>query len=493
MPETASRFIHEVAAANCCDPAGPAIATLITLATAIGNSRRLRLKRGWVFPAILWGMLIARKGSTKSWAMAPAIKPLHLKQEEYHLQYDREKDEYERQRAEYAKLTPAQRRQEPAFDLKAPIRRRILSRDATEPRLVKNMAENLRGFCVFCDELTTLLKGFGQYTKDGKGGNGQSIFNSIFNGEGIESERMEESRYAPYACVCILGSIQPGMLKRCFDQESFESGFASRFLIASPPLRVAKWSDAVVDEETEQEYCRLIFAILSLEMEQIFGPANVDVSEWSPDENAIIAVSGVPSEPASVRPILVETAPEALDVYKEFYDRTANEMLALEDDNIRGSFEKLRTYAARLALVIHITRFMEQELFLKRNVDMSVAPWDRSTPRIDELECDTESMRIAVALADWFKYEVKRVYSTWGGLADETPKPKGDPLGQKIIEILEQNDGTASLRDIQRKLTLKKEAAEEAVARLADLVEYVAPPKGNRSPLVRLKSSRSAG
>ncbi len=107
LPETASRFIHEVAAANCCDPAGPAIATLITLATAIGNSRRLRLKRGWVFPAILWGMLIARKGSTKSWAMAPAIKPLHLKQEEYHLQYDREKDEYERQRAEYAKLTPS--------------------------------------------------------------------------------------------------------------------------------------------------------------------------------------------------------------------------------------------------------------------------------------------------------------------------------------------------------------------------------------------------
>ena len=28
-----------------------------------------------------------------------------------------------------------------------------------------------------------------------------------------------------------------------------------------------------------------------------------------------------------------------------------------------------------------------------------------------------------------------------GGLADETPKPKGDPLQQKIVEMLEQNSG----------------------------------------------------
>jgi hypothetical protein len=166
-------------------------------------------------------------------------------------------------------------------------------------------------------------------------------------------------------------------------------------------------------------------------------------------------------------------------------------MLALEDDNIRGTYEKLRTYAARLALVIHSTRTVEQELFLKRNIDPSLAPWDRSEPRIDELECDAESMRIAVALADWFKYEVRRVYSTWGGLADETPKPKGDPLQQKIIDLLEQGGGTVSLRDIQRKLSIKKDVAENAVADLADLVDRIDPPKGSRSPLLRLKSGRS--
>ena len=139
------------------------------------------------------------------------------------------------------------------------------------------------------------------------------------------------------------------------------------------------------------------------------------------------------------------------------------------------------------------TRAVEQELFLKRSIDLSAAPWDDSSPRIDELECDAESMRTAVALADWFKYEVRRVYSTWGGLADETPTPKGDPIQQRIVEVLEQNGGGVTLRDIQRKLTAKKEVVEQAVAGLGNLVEQIAPPQGKRSPLLRLKSSHSVG
>ena len=487
LPETVSRFIFEVAAANGCDPAGAAIATLVVLATAIGNSRRLRLKRGWVFPAILWGMLIARKGAIKSWAMSPAVKPLNARQEEYQARYKTERDEYDRRKAEYARLSPKQRR-ETTFDLKEPILRRIISNDSTDQKMVKNCAENQRGFCIFCDELTTLLKGIGQYCKDGKGGNGQSIFNSLFNGEGIESERIGESRYAPHAFVGILGGIQPGMARKCFDQEAFESGFASRFIPVAPPLRVATWSDAVIGEETEEAYCRLVFAILKLEMEAVFGPA--EVSEWNADDgNAISATSG---PPVSCRPVLIETAPEALAVYKDFYNRTADEMLALEDDNIRGSYEKLRTYAARFALVIHVTRAIEQYLFLKRNVDPSVAPWNHSEPRINELECDVESMQIAVALADWFKYEVRRVYSTWGGLADETPTPKGDPLQQKIVEFIEQKRLPTSVSELKRRFRNDKKAISDAIQSLLGqgVLEPVLSEKsgpGRRSEQYQLK------
>jgi hypothetical protein len=279
-------------------------------------------------------------------------------------------------------------------------------------------------------------------------------------------------------------------VKKCFNQESFESGFASRFIPVAPPAKVATWNDKIVSENTEQAYCRLIFAILTLQMESVFGTADIAVSDWNPDGTNIVAVTGIPSEPSTQRPILIETSPEALEIYREFYDRTASEMLALEDDNLRGTFEKLRTYAARLALVIHITRTVEQELFLNDNINMSTAPWDRAEPRIDELECDAVSMKIAVTLADWFKYETRRVYSTWGGLTDETPKPKGDELQQRIVKFLEQKSNAVSLRDIQRKLTIDKTTAGQAMEGLIDLniAERIEPPKGNRSPVFQLKT-----
>jgi hypothetical protein len=244
----------------------PAIATLVVLATAIGNSRRIRLKRGWVFPAILWGMLIARKGTIKTWSLSPAVKPLDQRQAEYQNKYQVEKKEYEQKRAEYNRLTPAQRRQETLPDLTEPILKRIVSRESTEQKVVKNCAENPRGFCIYSDELATLLQGMGQYCKDGKGGNAQSMFNSLFNGEGLESERISENRYAPHAFVCILGGIQPRIAKKCFNQESFESGFASRFIPVAPPAKVATWNDQIVSENTEQAYQRLIFAILTLQI-----------------------------------------------------------------------------------------------------------------------------------------------------------------------------------------------------------------------------------
>jgi len=146
LPETVSRFVFEVAAANGCDPAGAAIATLVVLATAIGNSRRLRLKRGWVFPAILWGMLIARKGAIKSWAMSPAVKPLSMRQDEYHVQYDRAKADYDRKKSEYMLLSPKQRREEPPFEMKEPVVKRIVANESTDQKMVKDCAENPRGF-----------------------------------------------------------------------------------------------------------------------------------------------------------------------------------------------------------------------------------------------------------------------------------------------------------------------------------------------------------
>ena len=125
------------------------------------------------------------------------------------------------------------------------------------------------------------------------------------------------------------------------------------------------------------------------------------------------------------------------------------------------------------------------------NLNPDLAPWDRSQPRIDELECDTDSMQIAVTLVEWFKYETKRVYATWGGLADETPTPKGDGLQQRIIDHLEHKGGAVTLRDLQRKCKVDKETAVAATDVLLQqgLVERLEPKKLNCGPMFRLCSN----
>jgi len=175
------------------------------------------------------------------------------------------------------------------------------------------------------------------------------------------------------------------------------------------------------------------------------------------------------------------------ELHREEEYRTKNAELLAKLQALREEFEKVEAeYQAKR------TRAVEQELFLKRNYDLSGSPWDSSEARIDELECDAESMKIAVALAEWFKYEVRRVYSTWGGLADETPKPKGDPLQQKIVEFFEQNGKPITLREMKRKFRTESDGIGQTVQELVTqgILEQVQPERsrsGPRKEVYRLK------
>ncbi|MCK4626637.1 MAG: DUF3987 domain-containing protein [Phycisphaerae bacterium] len=53
---------------------------LAALASAIGNTRRIQLKRGWSEPAILWAAIVGDSGTMKSPAMELALKPLRQRQ-----------------------------------------------------------------------------------------------------------------------------------------------------------------------------------------------------------------------------------------------------------------------------------------------------------------------------------------------------------------------------------------------------------------------------
>src|SRR5262249_32628277 len=68
------------------------------------------------------------------------------------------------------------------------------------------------------------------------------------------------------ACCSITGTIQPKVLGRAFDDEALASGLAARFLMASPPERRKRWTEAEVDEDLAKRYQQLLRDLLALDM-----------------------------------------------------------------------------------------------------------------------------------------------------------------------------------------------------------------------------------
>ena len=65
LPAALRGFVSGTAKAMGCDESYIALPLLSVLATAIGNSRRVQLKRGWTEPAILWSAIVGESGTLR--------------------------------------------------------------------------------------------------------------------------------------------------------------------------------------------------------------------------------------------------------------------------------------------------------------------------------------------------------------------------------------------------------------------------------------------
>ena len=82
LPEPVREFVETGAESIGCEGACLAVPMLAGLAAAIGNTRRLRLKRNWDVPAVLWSALVGDTGTAKSAAFELALRPFLQRQEQ---------------------------------------------------------------------------------------------------------------------------------------------------------------------------------------------------------------------------------------------------------------------------------------------------------------------------------------------------------------------------------------------------------------------------
>jgi hypothetical protein len=444
LPQPLQHFVREGAAETGCDPAYIALPALAALGSAIGNTRRLRLKPNWSVPPILWSVLVGESGNQKTTGYHLAIKPVQRRQrlaldryEAERLQYEARLEQWERGRTQ-GRYGAAARAEKP----RPPVAERVMVGDTTVEALAPLLKSNPRGLLVARDELRGWLGSFDRYAGGTKKSD-EAHWLSMYNGAQILVDRKTAQAgpiYVHQASVCVTGGIQPGVLRRALGAEHRESGLAARLLMAFPPRHPKTWSEAEMRPEVELSYAGLFERLFSLQPE-------------SAGEN-------------EQRPVGMELTPHARAIYVAYYESHNREAVQLSGD-LASAWSKLEETAARLALIIELTR------------------WASGGRNVPPTYVDARSMEAAIALANWFKYETRRIYAEV--LTDDGDrKPTGR---ERLIEWLARQRVPVTARQVQQGCRFLRQPGH-AEAALEDLAaagagEWVDPGPGQRGQPAR--------
>jgi hypothetical protein len=447
LPDPAGQIVREAAAAIGCDPAFVGLPLLVALASAIGNSRAIVLKRGWVEPCVLWGAIVGESGDLKSPALDVALKAIRRRQQEAIAAHKEALQGYaeERVRHEAAVKKWHQRSdgdEPPPVEPAKPVCSRYSVDDITVEALADRLSESPRGLLVARDELAGWLTSLNQY-KGGKGSDAAHYL-AMHGARPLTVDRKTGDKpviYIPRAAVSIIGGVQPGILRQLLAKEHFEDGMAARLLLAMPPRRVKKWTDAEISEEAERALSELFDRLYTLQPE-------FDVA-------------------GNTSPIILPLTRRAKEVWIQFYNVHAIELAARSGD-LAAAWSKLEGYAARLALVVQLIKDPES-----RAVDKA-------------------SVESGIALSRWFGGEAERVYGVLGETEEETER-------RNLSELISRRGGRITVPELMhacRKYRASSDDARGALQKLVDAErgrwEFSSPgPKGGAPATVFVLNGNS--
>jgi len=424
LPEPISSFVNSSARAIGCDSSFLALPLLSAFAAAIGTTRQIQLKPGWCEPAILWTVIIGDSGTLKTPAFKVAMKPLRNREQKAAEEFQRALAEHKKAELAHKQEMNARKREgsedSPPDEPAPPERERVLVSDITVEALAPILKTNPRGVLVSRDELAGWVGSFDRYTKNGGGDLAHWL--SMHNAENLIVDRktgFPPSIFVPMASVSVTGGIQPGILSRVFNSDCRESGLMARLLLAWPPRKAKRWTDAGISWQKEKTLSAIVQRLLELEPFR-----HADYSE---------------------APVTLQLTDDAHDAWVKFYNAHADEEVGLEGE-LASAWSKLEASAARLALVIHLVR------------------WAADDPTLDDSEyVDAESITAGVTLANWFGCEARRVYA----MLSETDEQRAT---RKLVEWIERRGGCITTRQLQQGCR-EYRTAESAQAALQQLVE----------------------
>ncbi len=429
LPAGLAQFVRETGTAIGCDESMVALPMLATVASAIGMTREIELKKGWREPPVLWSGVVARSGSKKSPAHYAATKPLQDIQNDAFREHDHAMEDYSIQMAEYEKKP--KKRRDPSEEPPMPIVARFVVNDCTIEALAPILEQNRRGVLCARDELNGWIGSFSQY-KPTKGSDVPNWL-QMANAGTVTVDR----KTGPYrvihiqrAAVSVCGTIQPGVLESSLTDNYFESGLAARILFAYPPEQKSQWTDTEVADDTLEWYANRVKSLVALQ------PA--------------VTSNG------DLYPMALKLTADAKRLFVPWSDQHNEKIIDTENDRIAAMLAKLEGYAARFALIFELVK------------------------NPDAVEVSSDSMQRAIALADWFVNEASRIYGRLGA-SDESREL------HRLVDVVSQMGGRVTARDLYKRSRRFRPAAKAkgailrlVEAKLGNLEVQASGPKGGR-------------
>jgi DNA polymerase I-like protein with 3'-5' exonuclease and polymerase domains len=447
LPEPVRTYVRQEAEALGCDPAFVALHVLAVLASLIGNTRTIRIKKGWTEPAVIWAAVVADSGTIKSPAFDKALAHLHKLQRRLLKEYKQQLEEYEEAKPTYdAEVRQRRKKNQSTDDLekpRPPVCKRFFANDITIERLAEMLEDNPRGLLVARDELSAWIGSFLRYK--GRGANSDlPHWLEMHRAKPFCMDRKTGDRrtiYVRHAGVSVAGTIQPGVFAEALTAEYQEAGLGPRLILAMPPKKPKRWTEAEVAPEVQKAYEDTLDKLAALEFD-------------TDDEG----------DPA---PFALRMTPAAKAMYVAFYNEWAV-VQAAADGVLASAFSKLEAYCTRFALIHHVVT----------RVGTGPAPDPLEPPPDASDPVDVDSIRAGIELARWFAYEARRVYAT----LNETKEERD---ARRLIEFIRARGGSITPRQLCRSNPSRyrgPEQAEEALDALvqAGLADWQDRPPGAR-------------
>ena len=453
FPPSISTFITTASKSIGCPPDFIGVPVLTVLATAIGSSRSILLKNGFIEGPRMYAAIIAEPGGKKTPALRKATIPILERQKVHKTEYNLQKEEFTRILADYQNKLDIWKRAKPSdrnpddhpVEPPHPVMLQVKTSDATMEAIAKLLDNNPRGILFEQDELAAWVKSMNAY----RSGRGSDLENwlSLWSGEQITINRKSspEPTLIFNPIVNVIGCIQPDLLEDLSGIK--QNGFFDRILFAFPEPLPHAYSEDEISDEIIETYCNTVNKLFDLQSS----------TDAHGNQNPVLLRF---NQPASL----------AWRTWNKLHDSEMN------DPNLpyyfKGPWAKLRSYMGRFILILQLAHHSENN-------------------NLTELIIHPESVEKAASLVEYFKSHIRKVY---GVLFNSE-------MDRKVVQTvnwINRHGGSATVRMLlnskvanSKSVSQIRELLEEMVDRRLGTLTSSTPLTGGR-PLITFTLNNSA-